>query len=111
MTGSFPDIEVLVVPDCPNQEGAARLVREALDAAGMLEVTVRTTVIESEQQATEADFVGSPSFRIDGRDPFPSVGTPSLACRLYRTETGLRGLPDRDALTAALRRARSNRER
>lgn len=111
MTGSSPDIEVLVVPDCPNQDGAVRLGREALDAAGMPEISVRTTVIESEQQATEAEFVGSPSFRIDGRDPFSSVGKPSLACRLYRTEAGLAGLPDRDALTAALRQARSNRER
>lgn len=109
MTGAVPDVEILVVPDCPHLAGAERLVREALHAAGMPEAGFRITLIETEEQAVDTDFVGSPSFRIDGADPFPSDASPSLACRLYRTGGGLAGLPDRDALTAALRKARSGR--
>ena len=102
MTRATPDVAVLVVPDCPHQAGAERLMRDVLVAAGLGDVDIRTTVVDTEQQAVELDFGGSPSFRIDGRDPFPSTGPPRLACRLYRTEAGLAGLPDHAGLLAAL---------
>ena len=102
MSRAMPDVAVLVVSDCPHQAGAERLMRDALVAAGLGEVDIRTTVVDTEQQAAELNFAGSPSFRIDGHDPFPTMGPPSLACRLYRTEAGLAGLPDRAGLLAAL---------
>lgn len=102
MSRATPDVAVLVVPDCPHQAGAERLMRDALVAAGLGHLDIRTTVVDTEQRAVELDFTGSPSFRIDGLDPFPVAGPPSLACRLYRTEAGLAGLPDRAGLLAAL---------
>ena len=104
MNGSMLDVEVLVVPDCPNQAGAERLMRKALDAAGLPDVPVRTRVVESEEEAAGLAFTGSPSFRVNGRDPFPSHDVPSLACRLYRTETGLAGLPDPAGMVDAVQR-------
>jgi len=102
------NIEVLVVANCPHQAGAERLMREVLDDAGLGDVAVRTTRIESEHQAVAMEFAGSPSFRINGEDPFPVATPPSLACRLYRTGVGLGGLPDRAALIDAVERARGD---
>ncbi|HEX5466047.1 MAG TPA: hypothetical protein VFW92_05150 [Candidatus Limnocylindrales bacterium] len=50
-------------------------------------------------------FPGSPTIRIDGRDVDPSFSDPgdyTPRCRLYRTAAGLRGLPERAWLVAAL---------
>lgn len=49
---------------------------------------------------------GSPTIRIDGRDVDPSYRDPvdyTPRCRLYRTSGGLRGLPERAWVGAALR--------
>jgi len=100
------DRELLFVANCSHQAGAEQLVREVLDDAGLGDVAVRTTRIESEAQAIAMDFAGSPSFRINGADPFPVPPPPSLACRLYRNSVGLGGLPDRSALTDAVEHAR-----
>ena len=50
-------------------------------------------------------FPGSPTIRVDGRDVDPSFEDPgdyTPRCRLYRTPGGLRGLPQRDWIEAAL---------
>lgn len=99
------DVEVLVVADCPNEGGAVTLVRRALDDVGLKRVPIRTRVVFSEQDADELGFVGSPTIRIDGIDPFESRGMATgLACRVY-VEHGLRsGLPDLGKLRQALKR-------
>ena len=95
-------IEVLVVPDCPNAEPAVRLVNDLL-SENAVSASVVTVVVSSEAQAQELGFTGSPTFRIDGVDSFAQDGTAvGLACRVYRTRSGLVGLPDRDELAAAL---------
>ncbi|MFC8261184.1 hypothetical protein ACFUNF_27160 [Streptomyces sp. NPDC057291] len=39
-------------------------------------------------------FTGSPTFLLNGRDPFAEPGRPAgLTCRVYRAPDGLRGLP------------------
>lgn len=101
-------VELLVVRDCPHRAGAEQLLREVLDDAGLGDVAVRTTRIESEAQAVAMDFAGSPSFRINGADLFPVPTPPSLACRLYRAGAGLGGLPDRAALSDAVEHARGD---
>jgi len=40
-----------------------------------------------------AGLGGSPTFLVDGVDPFPVGDGTSWACRLYRTEAGLQGAP------------------
>ncbi len=100
------NVEVLVVPNCPHRAGAEQLMRAVLEDAGQGDVAARTTLIESEDQAAAMNFAGSPSFRINGEDPFPVPTPPSLACRLYHTDAGLSGLPDRAGLTDAVERAR-----
>lgn len=106
-----PILEVLVVEDCPHQAGAETLARDALTEAGYARVDVLTRVVRTGEDAARLGFTGSPSFRINGLDPFRGPGTPSLACRLYSTAAGLRGLPEQASLTAALAPPRSAGQR
>jgi hypothetical protein len=86
-------IELLVVPECPHQAAADALVRRALADTGVRS-SVSTTVLHTDREAQRRGFAGSPTFLIDGLDPFAqqsqSVG---LTCRLYPSPQGLVGLP------------------
>lgn len=100
------DVELLIVTDCPHEDAAAGLLRKALDDVGMAEVDFGVRVIRNAEQAAAARFVGSPAFHLNGRDPFSGPDAqPAVACRLYATPAGLRGLPDAEALREALRTA------
>ena len=64
--------------------------------------------------AASVRFPGSPTVRVDGRDIDPTFTDPAdytPRCRLYRTSTGLRGLPERDWIVAALRSSSEDPER
>lgn len=99
------DVELLVVPECPNEAVADDLIRAALVELGVA-AAVRTTVIESEKQAQARGFTGSPTFLLDGRDPFAEPGAAvAVACRVYRTPAGLAGVPAPEQLRKALRDA------
>ncbi|WP_063802160.1 hypothetical protein [Streptomyces sp. WM6378] len=97
------EIEILVVPDCPNAEPAAELVGHSLDEASRTDVTVTTRVITTQDEAEHHGFTGSPTLLVDGRDPFAEPGrSPGLACRIYRTPDGPAGLPALDQLRRVL---------
>ncbi len=97
-------VELLVVPDCPNQQPAAALLRRALDEADLVGVGFETTVVATEQEAAARGFVGSPAFLLNGRDLFAAPNAaPAVACRVYRTGHGLSGTPALTDLVAALR--------
>jgi len=104
-------VELMVVPDCPNMVPAQTQLRAIVDEFGHTGMTVRTTVIRSEDEAVARGFTGSPSLRINGIDPSPSSGPVGMSCRLYRTADGVSGLPDavdvRAAIAAASAAARS----
>lgn len=100
------DVELLVVADCPNGTGAAALLCTALRDVGLGRVEITTTVITSPEHAGRRGFTGSPTILIDGNDPFPEPDQPSaLACRVYPTPSGPRGIPDLRMLRQALKRA------
>ena len=97
------DVELLVVPDCPNDGPAQRVLLEAAELARMGQMSVRRVVVQTQEQAEKLGFVGSPSFFVDGRDVFPAdAGSPGVACRVYATREGPAGVPSvvdlRDAL-------------
>lgn len=88
---------------CPNWPEAVQLVRSVLDDAGMSSVPVGLEAVETESDAQRLAFLGSPTILIDGRDPFdPGGATVGLACRVYPTSAGLRGVPSRSDLKSAL---------
>ncbi|GEC05647.1 hypothetical protein SSP24_33020 [Streptomyces spinoverrucosus] len=101
------EIELWVVPDCPNQQLAEEQLRQALDDAGLPTTGFTTRVIADETEAERSGFTGSPTILINGHDPFAEPdATPSLTCRLYRTPDGLARAPDADLLRHALEDAR-----
>ena len=105
-SGTAPTVEVLYFAECPNYEAAVEAVREALAEAG-IEAPVELVEIETEAAAERAQFYGSPTVRVNGRDVFPPADPhrrPALACRVYRTPNGrIAPAPPRVAILAALR--------
>jgi len=100
------DVELLVVPDCPNEQGAARLLRTALDDVGLADVLFTTTVIDTQELAEERGFTGSPTIMLAGRDAFADTDRqPALACRSYPSATGPAGVPALRDLRQAIKRA------
>ena len=95
-------VELFYVDGCPNWTVADQRLSEALTRLG-LDVTVKRRRVTTPTQADEVGFTGSPTIRIDDRDPFASgeeqVG---LACRLYPTPTGWGGSPTVQQLVEAL---------
>ncbi len=104
------DVQLLVVVDCPNEERAAVILRQALDEVGLPEVQFSTRVVADRAEAEAVGFVGSPTILIDGCDPFAAPArTAGLACRLYLDDAGLSGVPPLAPLRQALKRATAHR--
>lgn len=98
------EIELLVIPDCPHEAVADALIRTAMAETGV-RASITRTVIATEEHAQERGFAGSPTILLNGVDPFPAPNAPcGLACRLYPTVDGLRGVPRLPDLRDALQR-------
>lgn len=88
-------VEILYFDGCPNHEVLVpyleQLVREA-----QLPVNIALRRVCDDEAARRERFLGSPTVRVDGRDIEPGAEHREdfgLKCRLYRTPSGLRGLP------------------
>jgi hypothetical protein len=104
---ALPRVELLWFRDCPNHRAARTMLREVL-----AEFAPGTAIIEidaSEPEiATRHRFPGSPTIRINDRDVDPAFGDPgdyTPRCRLYPTPDGLRRIPERAWIEAAVRAA------
>jgi hypothetical protein len=102
-----PDIELLWWAGCPSTEKALRELEAALQDAGISGAGVRMTEIQTEHQARDRAFAGSPTILVDGEDVAPPGDQPvGLNCRVYRRRDGrVSPTPDPEALRDALRRA------
>lgn len=101
-------VELLVVTDCPNEHAARSVLREVAQANGITGLDVTVHVIDTDGAARRRNFVGSPTFLVDGMDLFPHPGAPiGLACRVYPGARGPSGVPDAEALGNALLKVRS----
>jgi hypothetical protein len=99
-------IEVLYLAGCPHHKPVLKRLRELLSAA-RLPTVVRLVRVDSEADARDRRFLGSPTVRVDGADIEPGANERTdygLKCRLYRTAAGLAGRPDDATLVAALQR-------
>lgn len=108
---SWPDpwrctVEVLVVSGCPGTELAIARVREAAEALG-IETNLRFVIVENAEQVRLHGFVGSPTVRVEGTDVEEGAENRplGLACRLYRSESGVERAPPLAWIHAALARS------
>lgn len=97
-------VSLLYFDGCPNWHVADERLRAALVAVGRPDDAVEHVLVSTPEEAEEAQFRGSPTVLVDGRDPFSDPNAPvGLACRLYRTDEGLAGSPTVEQLVAVLR--------
>ena len=93
-------IELLYFDDCPSWRTADERLRASAAVRG-LQVSHRR--IATTDEAVAAQFRGSPTILIDGRDPFAIGDEPfGLACRIYQTPDGPAGSPTSVQLEDAL---------
>jgi hypothetical protein len=102
-------IELLYFEGCPSYK---RLLARVAELAPGEPVELQR--IDSERQAIEQRFLGSPTLRVEGRDVEPGAEECrdfGLSCRLYRTGPQLLPVPPDDWITAAIQRARGSETR
>ena len=92
-------LTLLYFDGCPHwREGHSRL-REAMGRVGLPDEALTLEAVETDERAQALGFHGSPTFLIDGEDPFGDSSAPvALACRVYPSETGLSGSPSAQQL-------------
>jgi hypothetical protein len=96
-------VRLLRIDDCPGSAETETRLRSALDEIGLAEVPIVVQLIATAEDADGTAFAGSPTIEVDGRDLFPEgEATHDLACRVYRTPSGLAGAPTREQLVGAL---------
>jgi hypothetical protein len=96
-------VSFLYYEGCPSHDLALERLREVMAEEGVpgdLEVFK----VETEDQARELRFVGSPTIRVDGEDiDPPSDSRYVLTCRAYRLEDDrISPLPSKDMIRRAL---------
>ena len=97
-------VRFLFYEDCPSHDLALQRLREVLDEKG-IDANVEVVKVESEEQAHELRFVGSPTILLNGQDidPPPPDSHYALTCRAYRLEDGrISPLPSPDTIRRAI---------
>ena len=90
--------------ECPSHEQALERLREVMAEEG-ISSEVEVFEVETEDQAREFRFVGSPTIRVDGQDIDPPNDSQYvLTCRAYLLEDDrISPLPSREMIRRALR--------
>lgn len=96
-------VELLYFDGCPNWTVADERLAQALTATGRDDITVQRRNVATAEEAERVGFTGSPTIRIDDRDPFRTGSEQvGLACRVYPTPDGLSGSPTVEQLVEVL---------
>ena len=83
------DLELLWWEGCPSTERALTELREALADVGLGDAEIRMREIDTDAEAEQAGFRGSPTILIDGEDFAGADGDDiGLGCRVYRRRDG-----------------------
>jgi len=100
-------VELLHIPDCPNYEVAAQLLKEILREHGLPQNISEVSVTDFAQAEVLA-FPGSPTIRVDGKDVDPALpeqGYRGLSCRTYIVDGKRQGFPSPAMISLAIRSA------
>jgi hypothetical protein len=92
-------VTLLYFDGCPHWQLGRERVRDALGQVGEGPDVLRTVALRTPEDAEAWPFRGSPTFLVNGRDPFATEDAPiGFACRLYGSE----GSPSVDQLVEVL---------
>jgi hypothetical protein len=100
-------IQFLYYEDCPSHDQALDRLKQVL-AEEQITTDIEIIKVETDEQAQQWRFVGSPTILVNGTDivPPPSDAYYSLTCRAYRLEDGrISPLPSLAMIRQALRNA------
>lgn len=83
------EIKFLYYEDCPSHDQALNRLKQVMAEEGV-GAAIEIVKVDTEAQAKQLRFIGSPTIRIDGRDidPPPPDAYYALTCRAYRLEDG-----------------------
>jgi len=96
-------VHLLYFDNCPSWQTALANLHTVIQEEN-LNAVVRLVEVISEKEAEAYEFLGSPSFQINGEDLWPEARQKFLlSCRVYHTSEGLKGWP-----TVAMLRQRLN---
>ncbi len=97
-------VSFLYYEECPSHDLALERLREVM-AEESITAEVEVIKVESEEQARQLRFVGSPTIRVDEQDIDPPCDSPyALTCRAYHLEDDrISPLPSKDMIRRALR--------
>jgi len=103
-------VNFLYYEECPSHDLALERLREVMAEEGISR-EVEVFKVETEDQARELRFVGSPTIRVDGQDiDPPNDSRYALTCRAYRLEDDrISPLPSKDMIRRALRSVAKSR--
>jgi hypothetical protein len=103
-------VSFLYYEECPSHEQALERLRKVMAEEGISR-EVEVLEVETEDQARELRFVGSPTIRVEGKDiDPPSDSRYVLTCRAYRLEDDrISPLPSRGMIRRALRSVTKSR--
>jgi len=96
-------IQLLYFDGCPSWETGLKNLQTALKDEN-LSASIEMVNVMDEDDATRLKFLGSPHFRVDGKDLWhEDRETYSLSCRIYPTSEGIKGFPTVSMLREQLR--------
>ncbi|GAB4549785.1 MAG: hypothetical protein OHK0023_14860 [Anaerolineae bacterium] len=98
-------VQFLYFEGCDSHEEVLARLKSVMEAEGIGD-TIEMIKIETDEQAAEWRFVGSPTILINGEDivPVPNGSFFRLTCRTYRHEDGrYSSLPSVETIRRALR--------
>jgi len=98
-------VEILYFEGCPNHAPVLEMARRVLDRE-KIRAEVRLLEVTDEIAAESAQFLGSPSVRVNGVDiePGREDASPFFGCRTYTAGGKTVGVPPEKWLVDALRR-------
>lgn len=100
-------ITFLYYEDCPSHDQALERLETVLTEEGIV-ADIEVIKVETEEQAEDLHFVGSPTILIDGQDIVPPSPQShyNLTCRAYVLEDGrISPLPSKEMIRHPLRNA------
>lgn len=96
-------IELLYFDGCPSWEIALKNFETALQEENIT-ASIEMIKVTDDEDATRLNFLGSPHFRVDGKDLWHEEReTYSMSCRVYSTPEGTKGFPTTNMLREQLR--------